>query len=237
MLPLVVTQAPLAAGAAIAWAVLFLNAFPEADHTRFTDPPRGLVLSLVLTAAVYALFTFIGLAATVASANAVITGKPIGLAAALDPAFTRMGGVLLLGGFIALITFSAITLILTVIGAALMFYILLRYSLAFHVFTIEAASPGAALRGSWQMMRGNMLRILTIVAGAAAFGAVAFFAGLLITGIAATPFVTSDPSRQTEVIFVAISIAALGVSVVPVGAFIATSTTLFYINERKRDRV
>lgn len=236
MLPLLVTQLPLAVGASATWLVVFLYSFPEADNERLSDIPGGLALSLILAAGVYVLFTFVGLVATITSVHALLTGKVIGLATALDPAFTRMGGVLVLGSFMVLLTISAMTLIVTVIGALLMLYLLLRYALAFHVFVIEGASPGAALRGSWMLVRANTVRMLAVVAGAAPVALGALSAAAMLAVILSVPFVSADPGRDAEVAFSAIFIGSLGLSVVPIGAFLVTSTTLFYLTLRSRER-
>src|SRR4029079_14301486 len=100
ILPLLVTQLPLAFLNAGAYFFLFYKAFPDAEYDQFNfvkDAPPGLIFGLLLTNAVYSLFSLVGVAATIVSVKAAPGGRPLSLSQSLDPAFTRMGGLLALG--------------------------------------------------------------------------------------------------------------------------------------------
>ena len=137
-LPLLVTQTPLAIAAAAAYFVLFFHVYNDVAFDSFEPSvsPDGLKLSLFVANAVYLLFTAVGLSATITAVHGVLAGRPPGLAAALDPSFTRMGGLLALGIIFQLL------FALTVAGVFLLLYVVFRFGLTFHVYMLENLGSG-----------------------------------------------------------------------------------------------
>ena len=54
----------------------------------------------------------------------------------------------------------------------------------------------------------------------------------IVMAIAVAPF-GSEPSRSVDLVFQSLAIFAVGVALVPIGAYLATSTTLFYLNAKE----
>jgi hypothetical protein len=231
LLPLVVTQAPLAVAASVAYFVLFFNLYGDIEFDSFEplrSGPDGLKLSLLVVNAIYLLFTAVGLAATITAVNAVLSGRPLGLAAALDPSFTRMGGLLALG-----IVFQ-LMFALTIAGAIVLLYVIFRFALAFHVYMLENAGIWPSLRRSWSLLRRGVLRFIgaMVVPGLAVLGV--FLAAFIVLTIAAVPFAAEDAGRTQRLIVSAVELALLGIIAAPCGAYFAAVTTLLYRDIKER---
>jgi len=227
MLPLLVTQGPLAVLNAVVYFVLYQHAYPQAKYDTLNpigEAPPTLVLWLVLTNAVYSLFTLVGAAATMVSVRAALAEKPLSLSKALDPAFTRMGGLLVLG-----VLFN-VMLGVTLVGIIVVLYLVIRFGLAFHVYILGDAHAMAALGRSWQLLRGRMLRFVGVLISATPVIAGVVLAGSLAMGIALAPFVSDDLGRTATISLNAVAFLVFGLLAVPIGAYVSGLTTIFYLD-------
>lgn len=234
MLPLLFTEFPVAIALAIATFVLYHEIYPDIQFgtvSEIAEDPAGLLLSLLVMNGVYWLFSLVGLAATAFAANGIIAGKPVGLAASLDPAFTRMGGLLGLGftyyGFLIILAFGIIPVL----------FFIIRFGLALHAFIIDGQPLGQALRTSWSLLRRRMLKFtgMLLVLSAIAFGAM--LAVVLVLSLITAPFIGTEPSRTDELVIISALIAGAGIAVVPLGAFMITTMTLYYLREKKESGI
>ena len=163
------------------------------------------------------------------SVAALLRGKPISLANALDPAFTRMGGLLLIGAI-----FYGVILI-TAFGIVVMVYFLVRWGLALQVYMLEGKSIGGSLGESWRMLRGRMWSFFALLLTTIPFAMALLVAISVVMAIAVAPF-GAEPSRGVDLIFQSAAIFAVGVALVPIGAFLATTTTMFYLSGTESNR-
>ncbi len=230
MLPLMVTQVPLAALYALSYFLLFHQAFPDAKYDSinpFADAPNGLIFGLLITNAVYSLFTLVGIAATIVAVRGVLQGKTFKLAEALDPAFTRMGGLLILG-----ILFNVL-LGVTVVGIIVAVYFIVRFALGFHAYILDGAGAWAALGQSWRLLRGRMLRFTGLLLTTIPVLLGAMVAGSLVVAILFAPFASDDPGRTAGLLLNSVAFLVFGLMAVPIGAYLAAATTIFYISARE----
>lgn len=220
MLPVAVIQIPVAIVTGAILAVLLLTVFgdEEIDTTK-----GGQMLALLLLSAGQALFAQVARGSTIVSIAAVIRGKPLGLTEALDPAFSRMGGLLAL---VVLVSAGVLVAFVTLIGLVLLPYLVLRLALSFEAFMLEDLGPWQALRRSWQLMSGHMLRMLGVVL----LTAVILFGPFLFVSLLGEA-VRGD--RSTQVILGAAYSVVQGVLLVPIVAFVTATTTVFYLNLRE----
>ena len=157
MLPLVVIQIPVAILTGAVLAVLLLTVFGDQE---INTNDGGQLLALLLVSGTQALFAQVARGSTIVSLAGVIRGQPLTLTQALDPAFSRMGGLLAL---VVLVSAGVLISFVTLIGLVLLPYMILRFALAFEAFMLEDLGPWPALRRSWELMRGHMLRMLGVV--------------------------------------------------------------------------
>jgi hypothetical protein len=227
LLPLLVTQIPLALGAAAAYFVLFFHVYGDVAFDSF-EPlrtgPDGLKLSLFVVNAIYLLFTAVGLSATITAVNAVLAGRPLGLASALDPSFTRMGGLLVLG-----VVFQ-VMFALTIAGVVLLLYVILRFGLAFHVYMLENLGVWPSLRRSWGLLRRGMLRFVGSLVVPALLVLGVFMAAFIVLTILALPFAAEDAGRTRSLVVSTVELGALGIIAAPCGAYFAAVTTILYLD-------
>ena len=156
-LPLVVIQIPVAILTGAVLAVLLLTVFGDQE---INTNDGGQLLALLLVSGTQALFAQVARGSTIVSLAGVIRGQPLTLTQALDPAFSRMGGLLAL---VVLVSAGVLISFVTLIGLVLLPYMILRFALAFEAFMLEDLGPWPALRRSWELMRGHMLRMLGVV--------------------------------------------------------------------------
>lgn len=228
LLPLTVTQLPFAIGTAVVFFYLFYSAYPEAEFSTFdwlSDAPNGIRLTIVMLGAAQTLFSLVGGAATMVAVASTARGTPTGLAASLDPAFTRMGGLLLFGLLFNVLLFA------TFVGVVLLLYFIVRWGLALQPYILEGRGFTASLGDSWRMLRGRMLAFFALLLTAIPFG-LAFLLGLsLIFSLIAAPF-GADPTRTQDLALQSVALFIVGLTFIPFGAYLATSTTLFYLSAR-----
>lgn len=229
LLPMAATQLPFAVITAVVFFYLFNNRYPNAEFDSFNwidNAPNGIRLTLVIVGAAQSLFSLVGAGGTIISVAALMRGKPVSLANALDPAFTHMGGLLLLGAiFYGVIFVSAL-------GIIVMLYFLVRWGLALQVYMLEGKSIGGSLGESWRTLRGRMWSFFALLLATIPFGLALLLAVSVVMAVAVAPF-GAEPGRTVDLVFQAVAIFAVGVTLVPIGAYLATTTTLFYLSAKE----
>ncbi len=233
MLPVLVTQVP--SGLILGGIYFYLHHFPYSDAEVSlgglvsNDSPSALLFWMIVATAVHSLLSFIGGAASVVAANGVLHGKPPSLSEALDPPFTRMGGVLLLA-VIFNITFAA-----TTAGVVVLAYFLIRFGLGFHAFILDGASPFGALGRSWRMLGGRMLRFLGLLVSTIPVILGILFVFLVVLIIVTAP-IGPDPGRDATVTLNAIALGGAAFFSAPITAYLAAATTMFYLSAKEQSR-
>ncbi len=227
MLPLAAVQVPVSIATAVATAVLYLTVFRD-DPVQATDKliedGGGPLLAFIILTAIEGLFAQVARAATVVSIAGVALAKPKSLSAALDPAFTRMGGLLVL---VAVVAAGAGLALISVVGLIFLPYIALRLALSVETYMLEGLGPTAALRRSWELMRGNVLRFLGVI----------LLAFLVLLGPLASLSILGafvGGGRTARVIEIAFLTVAQGILVIPLIAFLTATTTLYYLTIKAR---
>lgn len=229
LLPLMVTQLPATIIASAAYFTLLWRIFPEVDYQgvpQLDEQPRNYMLSLFIINGAFWLFTLVGIAGTIVATRAASEGEALTLSAALDPGFTRLGGLLVLGA-----VFLGLTLA-TLVGVIVLIYVAWRFGLAIQQYVLGESGVYGALGRSWLLMRGRMLRFAGMLLSLAPLSLAVVAAGLLLAGLAILPLAALEPSRLTELAASSIGATVIGIFAVPVSAYIAVATTLFYINVR-----
>ncbi len=224
--PFAVVQIPLAAIVGILTIVLYLTVFgdepPETSAGVLTDAGSGPVFTFLVMTAVEVVFGQVAQGAAIISMQSAVAGHRVPLTAALDPAFTRMGALILLPLIIAAI---ALPLAFTVVALPIAVYFLLRTALSFQALMIEKLGPVAAVRRSWQLTQGNVLRLLGVLFLAGAVLAVPFLLvsalGSLVAG-----------GRTTQVLLTGLWIIVQGALAIPFAGFMTATTTLYYLTIR-----
>ncbi len=234
LLPAAVILGPLAIIFPAVLTYLYLEVWPEAEldtWTPETDAPAGFLFGSMLLVGVSGFITTIGLTAVIVAVRSATKGKNLPLVESLDPVFTRMGGLLIITGLLAVLG------LLTTIGIFVMAYFIIRFGLAFHVFILEDAGAGPALRRCWTLLRGRMLRFMSMCLSIIG---ITFFAGTIIAFFAASiiqivllPFTDPDVSRNANVVIVAVMAGVTWLGMIPLFAFFATLTTTFYLKARE----
>ncbi|MCZ7578403.1 MAG: hypothetical protein M5U18_15640 [Dehalococcoidia bacterium] len=107
-------------------------------------------------------------------------------------------------------------------------YLALRLALSFEAFMLEELGPLQALRRSWNLMRGHMLRMLVVVLITAAI----LFGPFLVISLIGEGV---RGGRNTQVILGAMYSLVQGVLLIPIVAFITATTTVFYLNLREHE--
>lgn len=232
MLPVLATQVPVSIAAAGAWLLLYLVAFPDVDVDAGTlfgsDAPRRLVLWAIIISWSHSLFTTVGIAGAVVAVQSAIEGRPPAVTASLDPPFTRLGGILVIFAIFQATLLAAALLVVTVVGAALVLFIGLRFGLVLHAFILDGLGLVPALRRSWTIMRGNVLRLIGTLGVVSAVMFVALLATTFVLVVVLVPFYSEDPSRNVSLLTNAGVFLALGAALVPAGTYFAATTTLLY---------
>lgn len=230
LLPMAAMQIPFAILTAVVFFYLFNNQYPDAAFDSFnwlSEAPNGIRLTMVLVGAAQSLFSLVGAAATMVAVKSVIEGKPIGLAESLDPAFTRMGGLLLIGAI-----FYGL-LLACLIGIIVLLYFIVRFGAAIHVYVLEGNTVAGSFRGSWNLLRGRMFAFIGVLLTAVPFALVILVVATLVLSVLVAPF-GADPGRSTELVLQSGAIFAVGVLLVPIGAYVSISTTIFYLNAKEK---
>lgn len=227
MLPLLAVQGPLVIGTIVLTIVLYNSVFLDEVYPRggITGASEGgaQVFALVVVVAIAVVLGLIGQGATIVSVAAVALGRPFSLTEALDPAFTRLGGLIALT-----IIFAVVggLLALTIVGLAVIPFLVARFGIAYQVYLLEETGPVEALTRSWRTMHGNMLRLLGIVV----IGFVLVVLIGLLVPVSPGPESMSRGGRMA--IDALIQILQGGVAI-PLTAFAHAAVTLYYLRIRE----
>ena len=231
LLPLALTLAPfaLATGGVSSTCSMGLNRRLSSTLELARRRPSGLRLTMALLGAGLSLFALVGAAATMVAVDALSKGKPLGLPQALDPAFSRMGGLLVFG-----IVFSLLLLVSS-IGLIVFLYFVARWGLAIQAHVLDGKSIPGAFGSSWRLMRGRMMSFLALLLTAIPLGLLVLFGSSFIFEAIASPF-GSNPTRTTELLFRSLAMFVLILtssrSLLP-----RDSTTLFHLSARETSDV
>lgn len=227
MLPLLAVQAPLVIGTIVLTTLLYSSVFAADVYPRGgitgASEGGGQVAALVVVVALAVILGLIGQGATIVSVAAVALGKPLTLTQALDPAFTRLGGLLALTVIFAVV---GGLLAITVVGLAAIPFLVARFGIAFQVYLLEETSPIEALNRSWRTMNGHMLRLLGIVLVGLAL---LLLIGLLVP-VSPGPGWGSREARMAIDALIQILQGGIGI---PVTVFAHAAVTLYYLRIRE----
>ena len=230
LLPYAAIGIPLALVNAAASPALYLTVFENRDYPIGglfgIDEAGAPLFALLVLVAVTLLFSLVGQTAAVVAAAGTARGAPPTLSEALDPPFTRMGSLLVLG--LVLVALSAV-LVISLVGLIVLPYVLVRLGVSFQVFILEGRSPLQALGGSWRLMRGHMLRLIGIVLFAA-------IPVMIVSSLGSLTALAEESSRSVRMAVDGLGQVALGLLTVPVAVFAQTATTLYYLKIREGDR-
>lgn len=226
MLPQAAIGIPVAIAAAIATIFVFLSAFPDEDVTAVasfsTDAGNAALFAMAVIVAAEALFAQVARGATIVAVANAAKGKPLPLVEALDPAFTRLGGLVAL--VIVLGAIGALAFI-TIVGLVLLPYVLFRLALVFDTYMLEGVGVNQAIRRSWQVMSGNIIRLIGVIALSVLCALPALLLFSLLGGV-------GEGNRTTQVLFVAVMGVVRGAAFVPFVAFLTACTTLYYLKAK-----
>ncbi|MFQ5381971.1 MAG: hypothetical protein ACE5EF_10165 [Dehalococcoidia bacterium] len=182
------------------------------------DATRTLFLFLS-TVGAWILFSQVARAAAVRAVAGVWREEDLSLPETLDPAFTRMGGLIAL----ALLLFAVAAIaVIPFAGWILAPYLTLRMSLAFDALILEDVPPFQAVRRSWELTRGRLLRLLGVL-GLGSLSLLLPLAVLSLLGLAVTG------SRTQQILAGAGYSITQGILTIPVVAFITACGTTFYL--------
>ena len=226
MLPFLVIHVPLVLGTIVLTVLLYSSVFAEEVY-----PKRGIfgaeggaqVFALVVVLAVAAVLGVIAQGATIVSVAAIALGQPLTLSKALDPPFTRLGGLIALTVIFAVV---GALLALTIVGIAAIPFLVARFGIAYQVYLLEETGPIEALSRSWRTMHGNMLRLLGILLVGLVLAALI---GLLVP-------VSPGPEGADRAARIAIDAALQilqGGIAIPVTVFAHAAVTLYYLRIRE----
>ena len=236
LLPLTVTMLPFVWLAAVAEFVLLNNIYTDSPYNSIAGvlekAPPGLSATLAGVSWILGLFSIVGFAATVVAVRGAMDGRKVPLSQALDPAFTRMGGLLALGALAFGLWTLAALLTVTVVGTVFMLFVMLRLSLSIHAFILEGTRVLDSCRLTWRLVRGHMFRVLGLFLATIPIGILAMFCALIAAVIVTIPFAPSNPGRQGTLVVGAIGVSVAGLVLVPFVAFMAAATTMLYTELR-----
>ncbi|MCX7617596.1 MAG: hypothetical protein N2041_06620 [Tepidiforma sp.] len=217
LLPVAAVEIPVAVLTAGVTALALLTALGDVE---LGTEDRGYLLLIIVTAAVQALFAQVAHGAAIVSIAGLLRGERLTLSEALDPPFTRMGGLLAI-----LVILLAVTagLALTLIGLVLLPYIAVRLALTHQAFLLEGRSPFGAFGRSWALMQGHMLRML----GVMLLTLLIFIGPALL--IQALDALVVGPRGAQVALQAGVSVLQ-GILTIPLVAFTSATTTVFYLN-------
>ncbi len=228
LLPMYVIQVPVAVVSAVINLVLYLTVFSDKgieSASALTAQGLDAVLFASLALAAFdLLFSQVARGATVVGVTAAVAGRPEPLTQLLDPAFTRMGGLLLL----ALVPIALLAGgLVTIVGTPIAVYAVLRMALATEAYMLEKGSPSRALRRSWNVLSGSMWRFL----GALLLTFLMVLVPVLL--IVSLPAITWG-GRTNQLILLAILTVLQSALAAPFLAFLTAVTTVFYLRVKVR---
>ena len=219
LLPITAIQLPVTL--LTTFVVLFasLTYLQDEPLDPFEAGARNTLFLYLVTMAAQLLLAQVARAGAVAASAAAATGSTLAVSEALDPAFSRMGGLLTLA--LAAVAIAAIVVV-PIAGWILAPYLGLRTILAFEAFVLEGVAPFQALGRSWEITRRRVLTMLGVVLLTAV---VLVGPLLLVNGLS---FIVQG-SRTQQVFLSSLYSLVAGTFLIPVVAFITATTTLFYL--------
>lgn len=229
--PMFAVEAPVALISALVTAILYVTVFrnePVHAAGELLDKGAGGPLFAFLAVTAFELlFAQVARGATIVGVAAARRGEHLPLAQLLDPAFTRMGGLLMLAVVTSIIGVVGVALSVTIIGALLAIFIFIRWAVAFETYMLEGQRVFGALAESWARMRGSMLRYLGVLLVSLGVVVLPFFAISMLQ-------LAVGGSRSQEIATTAVVTALQGILVVPLLAFLTAVTTVFYFNLKEQ---
>jgi hypothetical protein len=228
LLPMFAVQAPIALVSATVTLVLYLTVFANEPVKTASDlidgGASGPLFAFVAISAFEGLFAQVARGATILGVAAASRGREEPLSNLLDPAFTRMGGLLVVA--IAPLALY-LGLAVTIVGLVVVPYLALRLSLAMEAYLLDGVTPAAAFKRSWTVLSGSLWRL---------FGTLLFTVGVLmipLVVVSSTSMLIAG-GRTTQVVMTAAVTLIQGVLLVPLLAFFTSVTTLFYLRVKVR---
>lgn len=223
MLPMLVVQGFVGVFTAVTTLVLYLTVFDDEpiksvgdllDNTR-----GGPLVAYFIVSAVQLLFGQVARGATVVAVAAAAGGRPKRLSEALDPAFTKMGGLLLLALImIGIAAVGGLTVVLIVIVP----FVVLRFWISTEIYMLEDATPWGAMGRAWRQMRGSVLSFIALF--------------LLTVAVVLLPFMlisalglATAGDRTVRIVIGAVLAVVQGVLLSPIIALLSATSTLFYL--------
>jgi hypothetical protein len=226
MLPQAAIGIPVAIVAGIAIVFFFSTIFADQDMNlvaSFSSEAEGRALFVMaIIVAVEAMFAQVARGATIVAVAGAARGRPLSLVEALDPAFTRLGG--LIGLVFVLGAIGALAFI-TLIGLVVLPYVIFRLALVFDAYMLEGVGVNQAIRRSWQLMSGNMIRLVGVIA-------LSVFLALPVLLLFSVLSGTGEGSRTVQLLLVAFWGIVRGAALVPLVAFLTACTTLYYLKAK-----
>lgn len=230
LLPMAVVQVPVALITSAATVALYLTAFKDepvlAVNEMVDNDARGQLFAFLVISAITGLFSQVARAATTVGVANAAAGKTIGLAAALDPAFTRMGSLLMLS---IMILAGAFALVLTVFGLVLLPFLALKVALSTETLILEGNGPWGAIRRSWQVTANNMMSLFFVLALT-----VAILLGPVVV-VSLTSLIVGG-GRTEELVLTGVATFVQTVLLVPIFAFVAAVVTTFYLQAKEKEQ-
>ncbi len=232
ILPMAMIQVPLTILVALASLVLYATVFhaepyPNGGIYGVNEAGRPL-FAMVIVLAINGLFAFVAQGATTIAIAGTARGKAPGIAESLDPAFTRMGALVALA---LILIAGTVVLAFSIVGIVLLPFFALRMGLAINTLMLENLAPMQALRRSWQLMKGNMIRLL----GALLLTGIVVFIPVLI--IQMLGLLAADSGRSTRMVADTVLAIVDGVVAIPFVVLPIAVTTLFYLDLKARNDV
>lgn len=236
--PLAVVQLPLAIlGAIVPW-VLYQTTYSDQhdlfDAQALIDGPRGLLFAFTLVFFAWAMFILVGVGASVVAVSNVRRGSHKRLPEYLDPPFTKLGGLFLLGMTLIALYVCALIVSITVFLPLVVAWVMLRLAAMFYFNLLDDLPPGAAMRASWNLLRGNVIRLLGVVLGSLPIVLGMVFVAFVALIIVSVPFTLAGDSRNVELAASVVGTIVWAMLTVPAMAYMATTTTVFFETLRGR---
>lgn len=228
LLPMYAVQVPVALVSAVVTLLLYFTVFanePVMSPADLIDGgASGPLFAFLAMTAFEGLFAQVARGATITGVAAAANNRPETLPRLLDPAFSKMGGllVLVLVQF-AILMFGAVT----IVGLPFALYALLRLDLSIEAYLLENTRPMGALRRSWVILKGSLWRFLGAMFLSALLVVIPFVA---ISSLTALVF----GGRTAQLVTIAVTTLVQAILVVPLLAFFTAVTTLFYLRVKVR---
>lgn len=231
LLPMLVIEVPVAFIAAVVTVVLYLTVFRHesvlAATTIVNQSNGGPLFALFAITAFELLFAQVARGAAIKGIASARSGQSPGLSALLDPAFTRMGGLIALAVVSGAVLVAGALTAYTLIGGVIALFLYIRWAVVFEALMLEDRTVMGAFARSWRLMNGNMLRYLGVLAVTIVLLAVPFVAISLLDNLIAG-------GRTTRVIMTGVITFAQGILLVPLLVLLIAVTTIFYFKAKER---